>query len=169
MYFIINQLANLLSNNKIKYNLLKIFNTNTINYLNPNMTTIPKGINYLINLNKVIICNTKITDMTPMMNIKNLRVIILNYNNIKNIPSDINTLVNLRYLSLDGNLISILPEELSQLENLDTLNMYGNKIEYIPRKLFQMKRLENLDFRCNPLKCKEDYKYIINYLKNFLL
>ncbi len=102
---------------------------------------------------------------------KNLKVLILEYNDYPNIAESIFELKQLRILSLANNSISVIPQRIAELENLQVLNLQfnelqgdwavlgilsnlkalklnGNKLETFPPSITKLKGLEvlNLDF-----------------------
>jgi leucine-rich repeat protein SHOC2 len=66
-------------------------------------------------------------------NLSNLEVLVLDGNQLHNIPYQIYKAKNLRLLSVKGNHLSKLPDTISQLENLSLLDVRGNGFskEYI--------------------------------------
>lgn len=92
------------------------------------------------------------------LNLKNLFILVLRYNNIKVLSSStLNHLKNLQYLDLTGNEISIIPDRFFyQTKNLLFLDLSGNLIKtinnFVLSHLFKLKTLvvtysqiENLD------------------------
>jgi Leucine-rich repeat (LRR) protein len=83
--------------------------------------------------------------------LSNLERLILNFNQITSIPKELGQLSNLIVLMLDHNKIASIPEELGQLLNLKELRFLNNQITEIPEVIHSMKNLENLDLRGNPV------------------
>ena len=62
-------------------------------------------------------------------NFKNLKVLNLYHNQIKNIPREIGNLENLEELYLYDNQIKTIPREIGNLENLKELGLYNNQLD----------------------------------------
>ncbi len=80
----------------------------------------------------------------------------------RNLISDISTILNfknLRWLNLNENNISVIPEKISQNKHLKTLFLRKNRLEKIPTGLFDLKDLELLNLSQNPIEYFPDLNY----------
>ncbi|XP_005113269.3 leucine-rich repeat-containing protein 1 [Aplysia californica] len=82
---------------------------------------------------------------------RSLEELLLDANQIKELPRGFFRLVQLRKLSLSDNEIGRLPEEISNFVNLMELDISKNEILEIPDKIRLCKNLQVLDFSSNPL------------------
>jgi Leucine-rich repeat (LRR) protein len=79
-----------------------------------NLTTIPKEISYIINL----------------------QILNISHNNLTTIPAEIGNLINLQDLNLYNNKITTLPIEITNIRNVKVFYV-GNPIEYIPPQVIR--------------------------------
>jgi hypothetical protein len=80
-----------------------------------------------------------------------LEILLLNNNNLKSLPSDIDKLVNLKSLALYYNEIQSIPATLGNLGLLNFLSFFGNSLTELPVELFNLKNLKKLDLGKNSL------------------
>ncbi|MFX1235839.1 MAG: leucine-rich repeat domain-containing protein, partial [Promethearchaeota archaeon] len=75
--------------------------------------------------------------------LRNLKILNLNYNEISEIPTSIGYLEKLEYFYLkkDEGKLSIIPENLINLKNLKVLDLTGNTVQNMPESI---KSLESL-------------------------
>ena len=66
---------------------------------------------------------------------KDLEVLNLNHNLLKELPQEIGEMENLEKLQLDFNFIEAIPEKLGKLHNLKWLCLEANNIELLPKSL----------------------------------
>ncbi len=85
-----------------------------------------EGIQYLSNINTLILSENNITDISPLASLKSLKVLSLNNNLIKDIEP-VSSLENLNELYVSNNQIIDI-NSLANLKNLTTLNIYYNAI-----------------------------------------
>uniref|UniRef100_A0A452IUP8 Leucine rich repeat containing 63 n=1 Tax=Gopherus agassizii TaxID=38772 RepID=A0A452IUP8_9SAUR len=84
-------------------------------------------------------------------NIKNLEVLKLRNNPIKEIPDDVHRLKTLRILNMSFNLLSVLPTGLFLLPYLSYLDVSFNDISVIPHEIRNLRALEYLNVEGNQL------------------
>ncbi|CAM4367540.1 leucine-rich repeat-containing protein 63 isoform X1 [Caretta caretta] len=84
-------------------------------------------------------------------NIKNLEVLKLRNNPIKEIPDDVHKLKTLRILNMSFNLLSALPTGLFLLPYLSYLDVSYNDISVIPHEIRNLRALEYLNVEGNQL------------------
>ncbi|MEN9610590.1 MAG: hypothetical protein RLZZ628_1404 [Bacteroidota bacterium] len=78
-----------------------------------------------------------------------LKILLINNNNIDSLDRHIGLLRHLIYLDLSGNQLSKLPTSIGLLENLEYLDLNRNSIEKLPNEIGQLKNLKYLDLRKN--------------------
>nr|CAD1840997.1 unnamed protein product [Ananas comosus var. bracteatus] len=76
--------------------------------------------------------------------LRNIRLLIINYCKIKELPENISNLKHLRYLDISYNGIQMLPESLGRLYNLQVLAAYGNDFEGFPKEFTKLANLLKL-------------------------
>ncbi|KAM9170081.1 leucine-rich repeat-containing protein 63 isoform 4-T5 [Pangshura tecta] len=84
-------------------------------------------------------------------NIKNLEVLKLRNNPIKEIPDDVHRLKTLRILNMSFNLLSVLPTGLFLVPFLSYLDVSFNDISVIPHEIRNLRALEYLNVEGNQL------------------
>ncbi|KAI1628790.1 hypothetical protein EDD37DRAFT_20625 [Exophiala viscosa] len=79
-----------------------------------------------------------------------LRIYLAN-NLLQTFPTPILELRNLRVLSLRHNGLKSIPPSIRELVNLETLNVAGNQLEFLPFEILELIRFHNLrELRCHP-------------------
>jgi adenylate cyclase len=93
-------------------------------------------------------------DLHPLMILKELRVLNLSFNDIRDMPSRFfRHLTKLEEVYLSGNGLMNLPsEDLPKLTRLSTLFLNGNRLQTLPQELGKLKSLMILDVGSNWLK-----------------
>ena len=94
-----------------------------------NLTTLPKSITNLTNLERLWLSKNKLTTLKGISNLKNLEMLDLSYNELTLTSLEgINKLTNLKFLSLYGNELTSLPDSIGNLKNLEMMDLRGNPI-----------------------------------------
>jgi len=75
---------------------------------------------------------------------KNLKYLLLEDNNITTIPAWITELSALEELGLDGNKLTEIPAFLGDLSNLEYLGLDDNGLKYLPDELLNLSSLQEL-------------------------
>lgn len=78
-----------------------------------------------------------------------MKTLVLDYNNIVIIESEIKNLKNLEILSINSNRLKTLPKEISELKKLRIIHASSNLIEEIHEKIFEMETLEIFNIKKN--------------------
>ena len=92
-----------------------------------------------------------------------LKILILDNNQIINIPKQIANLKELKILSIARNKINHLPVEIKELKNLEELNISDNAFEKFPREILALSKLKSLWISKNKFK-----DFPIHEIKNHL-
>jgi Leucine-rich repeat (LRR) protein len=82
------------------------------------------------------------------------------------IPLGIFGLRNLKYLVLSYNQISEIPDYISELRNLQYLDMSNNRITRVSTNIQQLNQLVILNLADNPMECMEDIRVHPNTVIN---
>ena len=99
----------------------------------------------------------------------NLRVLMLDTNELVSIPKEICLLQSLERLSLSNNLLTFLPHGFGRLNNLISLHLANNKFDVFPVQLCDMTNIQFLDISDNLLiTLPEEIEKLIN-LKSLIL
>ena len=92
-----------------------------------NLTTLPKSITNLTNLERLWLSKNKLTTLKGISNLKNLEMLDLSNNELTTLKG-IDKLTNLKFLSLYGNELTSLPDSIGNLKNLEMMDLRGNPI-----------------------------------------
>ncbi|XP_062985991.1 leucine-rich repeat-containing protein 40-like [Elgaria multicarinata webbii] len=77
--------------------------------------------------------------------LRNLTLLYLDSNNLREVPVEIGSLVKLERLTLSNNSLTSLPEEIGGLQRLRSLHLANNSLEALPAPLCQLRNLVFLD------------------------
>ncbi|MFH0734189.1 MAG: tetratricopeptide repeat protein [bacterium] len=80
-----------------------------------------------------------------------LKILILNGNQISELPKKIDEFVNLKVLVLRDNQLTVLAKEICNLKNLSVLSFRDNKLTALPKEICELKKLVNIDLSNNKL------------------
>jgi len=83
---------------------------------------------------------------------KSLEELLLDFNQLRDLPKGLYKLVNLRKLSVSENEISRLSADIGSLVHLEELNVSQNDLQEIPETVKLCKNLAIVDFSSNPLQ-----------------
>ncbi|XP_060080726.1 malignant fibrous histiocytoma-amplified sequence 1 homolog [Ylistrum balloti] len=81
----------------------------------------------------------------------NLKVLVLDTNELDEIPLEVTKLINIERLALSNNQLSWLPEGFNKLKKLKSLHLANNEFEEFPMQLCEIDGLEFLDLCDNKL------------------
>jgi hypothetical protein len=118
-----------------------------------NLTTLPKSIGNLTNLETLDLADNKLTALPDSIgNLTNLKILKLDMNDLKSLPESIGNLTNLKILNLYMNDLKSLPKSIGNLTNLETLDLYANKLKELPESIGNLTNLKTLDLEGNKLR-----------------
>jgi internalin A len=150
----------------------KLINLNNLLIFNSKIKIIPKLIGNLNSLQELWISDSLIKKIPKEIgNLKNLSTLTLYSNSIVEIPKEIGNLLNLNKLDLHKNTINKIPPEIGKLKNLETLNLSYNNLIVLPTEISRLEKLKNLSTSSNdtlisPPKHIRDTEAILSYLKD---
>ncbi len=123
-----------------------------LNLSGQDLLEIPKEILQLTNLKTLLLNNNQIKEIPPFLGaLQNLEVLDLDSNLIRSLPSEIGSLKKLKRLDISNNEIDQVPASFENLQNLETLYLQFNKFTFLPQKILQLKNLKSLDISYNRL------------------
>lgn len=123
----------------------QLLNLQSLNLMLNFIKIIPKEIGKLLNLKELYLSHNDITVIPKEIGkLLNLEELYLSNNNITKIPKEIGKLLNLKKLNLSNNNIIEIPKEIGQLINLQCMTMYGNSIKKLPEEIGQLINLKKL-------------------------
>lgn len=88
----------------------------------------------------------------PIYDMKNIKTLSLEHNQIKVFPEEIGKLKSLKELFLNGSRIEILPDSIGDLTNLEKLYLNDNELKKIPEAIGKLSSLDILVLSGNPIK-----------------
>ena len=117
------------------------------------LTEVPSHISSLVHLEKLFLCNNKITSISQLQNCSNLKVLSLRHNMLTELGG-LGNLQSLECLTVSGNRISSIDlSQIPDLQNLRSLGLYGNKLSdlnLIEKLLHRCPNIRKLFIGCNP-------------------
>ncbi|KAI0212628.1 hypothetical protein LSAT2_002427 [Lamellibrachia satsuma] len=99
----------------------------------------------------------------------NLRVLMLDTNELTDLPAELTALSNLERMSLSNNHLSRLPPGFERLQNMRSLHAANNAFDEFPESLCQLTQLEFLDLSDNKLVTLPESISSLTNLQTFLL
>ena len=129
-------------------------------------TIIPPEIRKLSSLETLSLIGIDTEILPEIGELKNLKHLTLNHNNITVIPTVIGNLINLEILNLTDNQIREIPKEIGKLINLKQLYLGKNQISEIPKEIGNLVNLKYLDLSQNKIMIIPP---VIENLRNYKL
>lgn len=102
-------------------------------------------------LERLSICYNQLTELGPILFWRSLQVLLLDGNQIENIPPQISVLQNLKKFHICKNKLQLLPDEIGDLPKLEDLSVSENKIRNIPESIGALDCLKKLNFYGNQI------------------
>ncbi|KAI8485989.1 hypothetical protein Bbelb_363100 [Branchiostoma belcheri] len=87
-----------------------------------------------------------------VLSVRDLEILCLDNNIIRDLPAKIDRLASLKVLDLDKNVIERLPKQVGRLVNLEELYIANNNLQELPEELKHLTKLRLLNLRNNKLK-----------------
>lgn len=113
--------------------------------------TIPECISQLTKLHTLDLNRNEIMDISPIKNLNNLKMLLLNHNLIEVIPDTIQTLQNLNHLNVAGNNLREIPDSVANLRKLQYIYAESNAIHKISDNLTKLHLLSDFNLSDNLL------------------
>ena len=124
----------------------------TLNLSRQGLKEIPKEVFQLKNLRVLHVNFNEITEIPPeISNLKLLVELEINHNKINSISNELFKLGYLTELELGYNNLSKIPKEIKKLTNLTEFEIGDNQIAQLPEELFELDRLTEMDLSNNQL------------------
>lgn len=102
---------------------------------------------------KVFISNADLQEFPSLLlNYPYIKQLSLYYNEIAELPQDIDKLKNLEVLNMGANVLKDLPSSFANLDNLKDLDLYNNDFDVFPEEITKLKNLQKLDLTMNNIK-----------------
>ncbi|WP_196888853.1 leucine-rich repeat domain-containing protein [Aureivirga sp. CE67] len=150
------------------YQILKLIKLKKLVLNGRELTSIPKEINKLENLEVLVIAETNIETL-PTLSLPNLKELKMSNNlKIKDLGDSFSNLRNLEKLSIFSYKNSITLGDVSKLVNLKHLRIIGTDLEEFPN-ISRATKLEVLDLSSNKFKEVPEYFDQLNCLKKITL
>ncbi|XP_050391281.1 uncharacterized protein LOC126810325 [Patella vulgata] len=113
---------------------------------------IPSGIGRLVNLRVLMVDTNDLTDLPPEIALlRNLERVALSNNKLSKLPNEFVNLRNLRSVHLANNDFYEFPSQLLKLQDLEFLDLSDNHITVLPENIDNLKKLETLLLFINEL------------------
>jgi Leucine-rich repeat (LRR) protein len=91
--------------------------TPIVRFMDREIKTIPDIISKFVNLNELVICDAKLTEIHPNIGkLQKLELLSLTNNNLTTLPTEIGNLKRLEFLNLTGNPIIEIPDSIQYLD-----------------------------------------------------
>lgn len=131
--------------NYISPNIKKLVNLRILDISGSKVTSIPKEIEFCRNLKSIIANASQLKEIpTTIGKLKKLRVINFGYCKLRNIPKEIGELKNLWSLHLGSNKLDELPGTISNLKNLTFFSIDDNQFKKFPICILGLESVGNL-------------------------
>ncbi|MFA6118884.1 MAG: leucine-rich repeat domain-containing protein [Parachlamydiales bacterium] len=106
----------------------------------------------ILSISRTVFFDHGLTELPPEIGqLKNLKKLLLDENELITLPPEIGRLKKLQRLSVCENRLTALPPEIGQLKNLKLLSLTKNKLITLPPEMDQLKKLQRLRVPNNPL------------------
>ncbi|MEG0284009.1 MAG: MucBP domain-containing protein [Erysipelotrichales bacterium] len=100
-------------------------------------------------LNVINLTKTGVKSLEGLEIFVNMGSLMLDYNELNEIPKEVFTFKKLYYLGMNSNNITIIPEKITELSKLEHLSFNFNKINAIPEDIGKLDKLKYINFTNN--------------------
>ncbi len=144
--------------------------TTSLNYKRKNLMLVPSPIQYLTNLQDLILNNNDFAIIPDFIgNLTNLKYLYLENNKLVALPYSIGRLINLHSLDLYNNNLTFIPDSLGNLINLRYLDLSNNKLLAIPDSIVNLTNLQELNLQNNNLTSLPNSIGVLKKLRQLIL
>jgi Leucine-rich repeat (LRR) protein len=141
-----------------------------LDFIFKGLTNLPAAIEYLKQLKILILRYNQIIYLPDWLGFLNsLEELNINVNNLNKLPESIGNLTSLKELHLWKNELKSLPSTIGQLNRLETLNLRLNQIKTLPISIGYLSTLKELDLHDNQLKSLPDSLKKLKSLEKLIL
>ena len=117
------------------------------------LETIPPFVFELEHLEHLVVCRNKLTTLPQQIRrLQNLKVLNLSFNKVSEIDLGIfESLSRLKVVLLDENNLVQLPDDFGHLRDLECFSAQNNRLRGMPESAIYMKKVSSLNLEGNPL------------------
>lgn len=112
---------------------------------------LPKGIERMTELETLNLAENRLTQLPDLGKLTKLRNLIVNNNQLKELPNDIGKALKLRILNVENNQLAELPSGLVNAVELEMAFLADNNLIRLPAEFSKCKKLKELNARGNKL------------------
>ena len=128
-----------------------------LNLTHQYLDRVPDGVDSLKNLKVLILDQNEISELSEsVFKLEKLEKLSVGYNQLKSLPPDLKKLDRLRELNVSGNPITELPGEVTDLRLLESLIVTNTKLATLPKNIDKLQNLKVLELRGNQLSSLPD-------------
>lgn len=113
--------------------------------------SLPKGIDRMTELETLNLAENRLTQLPELGKLTKLRYLIVNNNQLKELPKEIGKAVKLRMLNVENNQLTELPSGLVNAVELEMAFLADNNLIRLPTEFSKCKKLKELNARGNQL------------------
>ncbi|WP_162793771.1 leucine-rich repeat domain-containing protein [Runella rosea] len=113
--------------------------------------SLPKGIERMTELETLNLAENRLTQLPELGKLTKLRYLIVNNNQLKELPKEIGKAVKLRMLNVENNQLTELPSGLVNAVELEMAFLADNNLIRLPTEFSKCKKLKELNARGNQL------------------
>lgn len=114
---------------------------------------VQEAINDSINVYYADFSNLGLNKLTSQIgSLKNIEVLILDYNKLSSLPFNIYKLEKLKIINCNNNKLESLPDNIGLLPNLEELSASSNYLTTLPSSLSKASKIQSLNFSNNKIR-----------------
>lgn len=127
-------------------------NATELDLSNEGLRWLPSEISLAKRLERLVLDNNELTELPPgIVELSNLQSLEVNNNQLRVLPQRLSSLERLRDLGLSNNALSDLPDEFCGLRSLASLGLANNRLRELPEKFGKLRRLKDVGLANNRL------------------